>query len=117
MFAGFQNVGFQHNAFQLLFNPVAPIWGSRGGLGEEKKHNKSFKKSVKESLNEILEEPVAVAQIKEVLQPYSNSKNITISSIDIKQLSRNVEAAERIINMAMEMQREREDEEAILLLI
>lgn len=117
MFAGFQNVGFQHNAFQLLFNPVAKPWGYKGGLGEEKKHNKSFKRSVKESLNELLAEPVVAEQIKEVLQPYSNSKHLTISSIDIKQLSLNVEAAERIIHMAMEMQREREDEEAILLLI
>ena len=51
------------------------------------------------------------------MQPYSNSKNLTTSAIDFRLLSKNVEVAERLINMAMEMQREREDEEAILLLM
>ena len=51
------------------------------------------------------------------MQPYSNSKYLTTNSIDFKLLSSNVEAAQRIINLAQEMQQEREDEEAILLLI
>ena len=113
-FSAFQNNGFQRNAFQILINLIAPPTKTTGGF---KKHNKSFRQTVKESLHELLDEPQVKEQVKEVLEPYSKSKDITLSSIDIKQLAKNVEVAERIINMAMEMQREREDEEAILLLM
>jgi len=113
-YSGFQNNAFQRNAFQILINALAPTPQTKGGF---KKHNKSFKHSVKDSLADLFAEPKAVEQVKDIIEPYSNSKNITLSSIDIKQLAKNVEAAERIINLAMEMQREREDEEAILLLM
>lgn len=115
-FSGFQNNAFQKNAFQILVEYVPLPLGLKG-VGDYRKHNKSFKHSVKDSLADLFAEPKAVEQVKEIIEPYSNSKNITLSSIDIKQLAKNVEAAERIINLAMEMQREREDEEAILLLM
>jgi len=115
-YSGFQNNAFQRNAFQILIEYVPLPLGLKGA-GNYKKHNKSFKHSVKDSLADLFAEPKAVEQVKEIIEPYSNSKNITLSSIDIKQLAKNVEAAERIINLAMEMQREREDEEAILLLM
>jgi len=118
-FSGFQNSAFQNNAVQAILNfvpqPVSNV--TKGGLKKERKHNRSFKQTVKESLHAILDEPIVVEKIKEIVEPYSNSKQPTISSIDLKMLSRNVEAAERIINLAQEMQREREDEEAILLLM
>lgn len=115
-YSGFQNNAFQRNAFQILIEYVPLPLGLKGA-GNYKKHNKSFKHSVKESLADLFAEPKVVEQVKEIIEPYSNSKNITLSSVDIKQLAKNVEVAERIINMAMEMQREREDEEAILLLM
>jgi len=115
-FSGFQNNAFQRNAFQILIEYVPLPLGLKGA-GNYKKHNKSFKHSIKDSLENLLGEPKVVEQVKEIIEPYSNSKQISLSSIDFKQLSKNVEVAERIINMAMEMQREREDEEAILLLM
>ena len=115
-YSGFQNNAFQRNAFQILIEYVPLPLGLKGA-GNYKKHNKSFKHSVKESLEDLLAEPKVVEQIKEIIKPYSNSKQVSLSSIDFKLLSKNVEVAERIINMAMEMQREREDEEAILLLM
>jgi hypothetical protein len=115
-FSGFQNNAFQRNAFQILVEYV-PIPLGLKGAGNYKKHNKSFKHSVKDSLDDLLAEPKVVEQVKEIVEPYSNSKQVSLSSIDFKLLSKNVEVAERIINMAMEMQREREDEEAILLLM
>jgi len=118
-FSGFQNSAFQNNAVQAILNfvpqPVSNV--TKGGLKKERKHNRSFKQTVKESLHELLDEPQVIEQVKKLVQPYSNSKNLTISAIDFRLLSQNVEIAERIINMAMEMQREREDEEAILLLM
>jgi len=117
-YSGFQSNSFQSNAFQIVgavipnVNPV-----TRGGLKKERKHNRSFRQTVKESLHALLDEPQVIEQVKELVQPYSNSKNLTTSAIDFRLLSQNVEIAERIINMAMEMQREREDEEAILLLM
>jgi long-subunit acyl-CoA synthetase (AMP-forming) len=115
-YSGFQNNAFQRNAFQILIEYVPLPLGLKGA-GNYKKHNKSFKHSVKESLEDLLAEPKVVEQVKEIIEPYSNSKQVSLSSIDFKLLSKNVEVAERIINMAMEMQREREDEEAILLLM
>ena len=115
-FSGFQNNAFQKNAFQILVEYVPLPLGLKGA-GNYRKHNKSFKHSVKESLADLFAEPKVIEQIKEIVEPYSNSKQISLSSIDFKMLSKNVEVAERIINMAMEMQREREDEEAILLLM
>lgn len=117
-YSGFQSNAFQNNAFQIIGSVIPVITPvSKGGFKKERIHNKSFRQTVKESLHELLDEPQIVEQVKELVQPYSNSKNITASSIDFKLLSQNVEAAERIINLAMEMQREREDEEAILLLM
>ena len=118
-FSGFQNSAFQRNAFQIIANvtPIPTITVTRGGLKKERTHNRSFKQTVKESLHALLDEPKIVEEIKELVQPYSNSKYLTTSSIDFKLLSSNVEAAQRIINLAQEMQQEREDEEAILLLI
>ena len=116
-FSGFQNSAFQSNAFQIIANIPVIQTITRGGLKKERKHNKTFRQTVKESLHALLDEPKVVEEIKEVVQPYSNSKYLTTSSIDFKLLSRNVEAAQRIINLAQEMQQEREDEEAILLLI
>jgi hypothetical protein len=115
-YSGFQNNAFQRNAFQILIEYVPLPLGLKGA-GNYKKHNKSFKHSVKDSLEDLLAEPKVVDQVKEIVEPYSNSKQVSLSSIDFKLLSKNVEVAERIINMAMEMQREREDEEAILLLM
>ena len=115
-YSGFQNNAFQRNAFQILVEYVPLPLGLKGA-GNYKKHNKSFKHSVKDSLEDLLAEPKVVEQVKEIVEPYSNSKQVSLSSIDFKLLSKNVEVAERIINMAMEMQREREDEEAILLLM
>ena len=115
-YSGFQNNAFQRNAFQILIEYVPLPLGLKGA-GNYKKHNKSFKHSVKESLEDLLAEPKVVEQVKKIIEPYSNSKQVSLSSIDLKLLSKNVEVAERIINMAMEMQREREDEEAILLLM
>ena len=117
-YSGFQSNAFQNNAFQIVgavIPNVNPI--TRGGLKKERKHNRTFRQTVKESLHALLDEPQVVEQIKELVQPYSNSKYLSTSAIDFRLLSQNVEIAERIINMAMEMQREREDEEAILLLM
>jgi len=118
-FGAFQISGFQRNAFQILTGniPIPTIIVNKGGLKKERTHNKSFRQTVKESLHALLDEPKIVEEIKELVQPYSNSKYLTTNSIDFKLLSRNVEAAQRIINLAQEMQQEREDEEAILLLI
>jgi cysteinyl-tRNA synthetase len=122
-FSGFQNSAFQRNAFQIIANYVPPpnVLTTKGGF---KKHNKSFKQTVKESLHELLDEPKVVEQVKEIVSEYSNSKNLSLSSIDLKLLTQNVAAAERIIMLAeklhlekLEAQREMEDEEAILLLI
>ena len=116
-FSGFQNSAFQSNAFQIIANIPVIQTITRGGLKKERKHNKTFRQTVKESLHALLDEPQIIEQIKELVQPYSNSKYLTTSAIDFRLLSQNVEIAKRIINMAMEMQREREDEEAILLLM
>jgi hypothetical protein len=118
-FGAFQISGFQRNAFQIatVVGPAPTPFGTKGGYKKERTHNKSFRQTVKESLHELLDEPKVIEQIKELVQPYSNSKHLTTSSVDFKLLARNVEAAERIINLAIEMQKEREDEEAILLLM
>ena len=118
-FGAFQISGFQRNAFQIatVSGPAPVIFGAKGGYKKERTHNRSFRQTVKESLHALLDEPQVIEQIKELVQPYSNSKYLTTSAIDFRLLSQNVEIAERIINMAMEMQREREDEEAILLLM
>ena len=118
-FGAFQISGFQRNAFQIstVSGPIPVPFGSKGGYKKERTHNRSFKQTVKESLEELLSEPKVIEQVKELVQPYSNSKYLTTSSVDFKLLAKNVEAAERIINLAIEMQREREDEEAILLLM
>jgi hypothetical protein len=117
-FGAFQISGFQRNAFQIVTSiaPI-PVVKSKGGYKKERTHNKSFKQTVKESLEELLGEPKVIEQVKEIVSEFSNSTKPTISSIDLRMLSQNVEIAQRIINMAMEMQREREDEEAILLLM
>jgi hypothetical protein len=115
-FSGFQNNAFQKNAFQILA-ALVPLPLGLKGAGNYKKHNKTFTQSVKESLHDLLNEPVIAAEIREAIEPYSKSKDLSFNSINFKQLAKNVEVAERIINMAMEMQREREDEEAILLLM
>ena len=117
-YSGFQSNAFQNNAFQIVGSTipiVTPI--TKGGLKKERKHNKTFRQTVKESLHALLDEPQVIEQVKELVQPYSNSKYLTTSAVDFRLLSQNVEIAEKIINMAMEMQREREDEEAILLLM
>ena len=116
-YSGFQNNAFQNNAFQIVGAVVSNLSATRGGLKKERKHNRTFRQTVKESLHALLDEPQVVEQIKELVQPYSNSKYLTTSAVDFRLLSKNVEVAERLINMAMEMQREREDEEAILLLM
>lgn len=122
-YSGFQSNAFQRNAFQIVSNVTPPPIGiiAKGGY---KKHNKSFKQTVKESLHELLDEPKVIEQVQEIVGEYSNSKNLSLSSIDLKLLTQNVAAAERIIMLAeqlhyerLEAQREMEDEEAILLLI
>ena len=122
-FSGFQSNAFQSNAFQIVSNVTPPpiTVVTKGGY---KKHNKSFKQTVKESLHELLDEPKVIEQVQEIVGEYSNSKNLSLSSIDLKLLTQNVAAAERIIMLAeklhyerLEAQRERDDEEAILLLI
>lgn len=121
-YSGFQSNSFQRNAFQIIGSVIPVVTPTtKGGI---KKHNKRFKQTVKESLEELLGEPKVVEQVKELVSEYSNSKNLSISSIDLKLLSENVAAAERIIMLAqqlhlekLEAQRERDDEEAILLLI
>jgi len=117
-YSGFQSNAFQSNAFQIVGAVIPNVnVATRGGLKKERKHNKTFRQTVKESLHALLDEPQVIEQVKELIQPYSNSKYLTTSAIDFRLLSKNVEVAERLINMAMEMQREREDEEAILLLM
>ena len=122
-FSGFQSNAFQNNAFQIISNVTPPpiTLVTKGGY---KKHNKSFKQTVKESLHKLLDEPKVIEQVQEIVGEYSNSKNLSLSSIDLKLLTQNVAAAERIIMLAeklhyerLEAQRERDDEEAILLLI
>lgn len=122
-FSGFQNSAFQRNAFQIIANFVPPpvVTTTKGGI---RKHNKSFKQTVKESLHELLDEPKVIEQVKEIVSEYSNSKKLSLSSIDLKLLTQNVAAAERIIMLAeklhlerLELQREMDDEEALLLLI
>ena len=117
-YSGFQRTAFQNNAFQIV-GAIIPnvVVLTKGGFKKERKHNRTFRQTVKESLHALLDEPQVIEQIKELVQPYSNSKYLTTSAIDFRLLSQNVEIAERIINMAMEMQREKEDEEAILLLM
>jgi hypothetical protein len=125
-FSGFQNSAFQRNAFQIIANvtPIPTITVTRGGLKKERTHNRSFKQTVKESLHALLDEPKVIEQVKEIVGEYSNSTNLSLSSIDFKLLTQNVAAAERIIMLAqqlhyerLEAQREMDDEEAILLLI
>ena len=125
-YSGFQSNAFQRNAFQIVGSFVPPITvvTSKGGLKKERTHNKSFRQTVKESLHELLDEPKVIEQIQELVQPYSNSKHLSLSSIDLRLLSQNVAAAERIIMLAqqlyyekLEAKREMEDEEAILLLM
>ena len=125
-YSGFQSNAFQRNAFQIVSNVTPPpiTIVSKGGLKKERTHNRSFKQTVKESLRELLDDPVAVEQVKDIVAPYSNSKTLTASSIDFKLLTQNVAAAERIIMLAeklhyerLEAQREMDDEEALLLLI
>ena len=125
-FGAFQISGFQRNAFQILTggSPTPTVLLPKGGVKKERTHNRSFKQTVKESLEELLGEPKVVEQVKEIVSEYSNSNKPTLSSIDLKLLSQNVEAAQRIIMMAeklqlerLELQREMDDEEAILLLI
>lgn len=122
-FGAFQISGFQRNAFQILTgsSPTPLVLIPKGGY---KKHNKSFKQTVKESLQELLDEPKAVEEVKEIVSEYSNSNKLSLSSVDLKLLSQNVEAAQRIIMLAeklqlerLELQREMDDEEALLLLI
>ena len=125
-YSGFQSNAFQSNAFQIVSNVTPPPISivSKGGLKKERTHNKSFKQTVKESLEELLGEPKVAEQVQEIVSEYSNSKNLSLSSIDLKLLSQNVAAAERTIMLAqqlhyerLEAQREMEDEEALLLLI
>jgi hypothetical protein len=125
-YSGFQSNAFQSNAFQIVSNVTPPPISivSKGGLKKERTHNRSFKQTVKESLEELLGEPKVAEQVQEIVSEYSNSKNLSLSSIDFKLLSQNVAAAERIIMLAqqlhyerLEAQREMEDEEALLLLI
>ena len=124
-YSGFQSNAFQNNAFQIVGSTipiVTPI--TKGGLKKERKHNKTFKQTVKESLEELLGEPKVIEQVKEIVSEYSNSNKPTLSSIDLKLLSQNVAAAQRIIMLAeqlhlerLALKREMEDEEAILLLM
>jgi hypothetical protein len=125
-YSGFQSNSFQNNAFQIVTSSApAPITIlSKGGFKKERTHNRSFKQTVKESLEELLGEPKIVEQVKEIVSEYSNSNKLSLSSVDLKLLTQNVAAAQRIIMLAeqlhyekLEAQREMEDEEAILLLI
>jgi uncharacterized sporulation protein YeaH/YhbH (DUF444 family) len=123
-YSGFQNSAFQRNAFQIIANIPVIQTITRGGLKKERTHNRSFKQTVKESLEELLGEPRVVEQVKEIVSEYSNSNRLSLSSVDLKLLTQNVAAAQRIIMLAeqlhyerLEAQREREDEEAILLLM
>jgi len=118
-FSGFQSNAFQNNAFQIIGNILPNLNITKGGLKKEREHNRSFRKSVKESLHELLDDPIpqVIEQVKEIVDPYSNSKQLSLSSVDIKMLANNVEAAQRIINLAMEMQQEKDDEIAIMLLM
>ena len=125
-YSGFQSNSFQRNAFQIVgsVTPGPSILVTKGGFKKERIHNRSFKQTVKESLEELLGEPKVAEQVQEIVAEYSNSKNLSLSSIDFKLLSQNVAAAERIIMLAqqlhyerLEAQREMEDEEALLLLI
>ena len=124
-YSGFQSNAFQNNAFQIVGSVipiVTPV--TKGGLKKERKYNKTFKQTVKDSLEELLGEPKVVKQVKEIVSEFSNSKNLSLSSIDLRLLAQNVAAAERIIMLAqqlhlerLELKREMEDEEAILLLM
>ena len=124
-YSGFQSNAFQSNAFQIvgaIIPNVTPT--TKGGIKKERKHNKTFKQTVKDSLEELLSEPKVVEQVKEIVSEYSNSKHLSLSSIDLRLLAQNVAAAERIIMLAqqlhlerLELKREMEDEEAILLLM
>lgn len=123
-YSGFQSNAFQGNAFQIVGAVVSNIPATRGGLKKERKHNRTFRQTVKESLEELLGEPKVVEQVQEIVSEYSNSKHLSLSSIDLRLLSQNVAAAERIIMLAqklyyekLELKREMEDEEAILLLM
>ena len=124
-FGAFQLSGFQRNAFQLITTVApTPVVVTKGGYKKERTHNKTFKQTVKESLQDLLGEPKVIEQVKEIVSEYSNSNKPTLSSIDLKLLSQNVAAAQRIIMLAeklhlerLELKREMEDEEAILLLM
>jgi len=121
-YSGFQSNAFQSNACQIV-RQVVSGFGTRGGYKKqtehkkERDHNRSFTKSVKESLRELLDDPVAVEQVKDIVAPYSNSKTLTASSIDFRLLALNVEAAQRLIALAQEFQQEKDDEIAIMLLM
>ena len=124
-FGAFQLSGFQRNAFQLVTTvSPTPVVVTKGGYKKERTHNKTFKQTVKESLQDLLGEPKVIEQVKEIVSEYSNSNKPTLSSIDLKLLSQNVAAAQRIIMLAeqlhlerLALKREMEDEEAILLLM
>lgn len=123
-FGAFQLSGFQRNAFQIVTNLPPTTVVTKGGYKKERTHNKTFKQTVKESLQDLLGEPKVIEQVKEIVSEYSNSNKPTLSSIDLKLLSQNVAAAQRIIMLAKQLhlerlalKREMEDEEAILLLM
>jgi hypothetical protein len=123
-YSGFQSNAFQGNAFQIVGAVISNLPATKGGLKKERKHNKTFKQTVKDSLEELLGEPKVVEQVKEIVAEFSNSKHLSLSSIDLRLLAQNVAAAERIIMLAqqlhlekLELKREMEDEEAILLLM
>ena len=85
-YSGFQSNAFQRNAFQIVgsVTPGPTILVTRGGFKKERIHNRSFKQTVKESLEELLGEPKVAEQVQEIVSEYSNSKNLSLSSIDFK---------------------------------
>lgn len=119
---GFQ--AFATTAFNALkkvvITPIPPDqWGSKGGIGKKKtEHIKlSARAELKEYLASVFADPVAEDLKEEIAEYVKPSQGLSVNSIDYGKLAQNIELAQRIIEKALELQQEKEDEEILLMLM